>query len=155
MEDQENQEPAASGDAFDLAELDSSDEATMEVLANGKPTGWVWTFAGPGHPQTIELSDKLAKERLADERAQEQARVNGRKWKAPVETVEEARRRNVDLVVGRLLGWSKIRFNGKPYAFSPDNARALLMDRRKGQLLLQAMEFIGDEASFTKRSGNG
>ncbi|WP_422366413.1 hypothetical protein [Pelagibius sp.] len=143
---------AVAEDVFDVSEADSIDEAEMEVLVNGKPTGWTWTFAGPGHPQTIALGDKMAKERLAEERLQEQARVNGRKWKAPVETVDDARSRNVGLVVGRLLGWSPVKMNGEDYPFSPANAKTLLMDHRKGQLLLQALEFIGDENSFTPRS---
>lgn len=138
--------------AFDLSELDASDEATMEVYANGKPTGWLWTFAGPGHPKAIEQSNRLAKERLRKEREIEQAQVNGRKYKATEETVDEALERNVRMVTDRLIGWSPIQMNGKDFPFSIENATALLLDRRKGQLLLQALEFLGDERSFTPRS---
>lgn len=140
--------------AFDLSDLDSADEAVMEVFANGRPTGWKWTFAGPGHPKTIELSNRFARERLRREKEQEQAQVNGKKWKAPEETPEEVLDRNVSLVVGRLLDWSPIQMNGKDYPFTPENAKALLMDRRKSQLLVQALEFLGDETAFLKRSEN-
>lgn len=140
--------------AFDLSALDTADEAEMEVYANGHPTGWKLRFAGPGHPKSIEQSNRLAKERLRREREQEAAMVNGRKWKPPEETVEEALERNVNLVVDRLLGWSPIQMGGKDYPFSPENARALLMDRRKGQLLIQCLEFLGSENSFTPRSVN-
>jgi hypothetical protein len=44
--------------------------------------------------------------------------------------------------------------DGKDYPFSVENARALLLDRRKGQLLIQALEFLGDEQSFGKRSAS-
>lgn len=141
--------------AFDLSELDAVDEATMEVLANGRPTGWIWTFAGPGHPKTIELSNRFARDRLRREKEQEQAQVNGKKWKAPEESPDEVLTRNVGLVVARLLGWSPIQMGGKDYPFTPENAQAILMDRRKGTLLVQAMEFLGEEQSFTKRSENG
>lgn len=100
--------------AFDLSDLDSADDAVMEVYANGKPTGWLWTFAGPGHPKTIEQSNRLAKERLRREREQEAAMVNGRKWKPAEETVDDALSRNVQLVVDRLLGWSPIQVGGEP-----------------------------------------
>ncbi|WP_425087768.1 branched-chain amino acid ABC transporter [Stappia sp.] len=140
--------------AFDLSELDASDEAVMEVYANGKPTGWLWTFAGPGHPKAIEQSNRLAKERLRKEREIEQAQVNGRKYKATEETVDEALERNVRMVTDRLIGWSAIQMGGKDFPFTIDNAKALLMDRRKGQLLIQALEFLGDERSFTPRSAN-
>lgn len=139
---------------FDLSELDAADEAVMEVEANGKATGWLWTFAGPGHEKTIEQSNRLAKERLRKEAAQEQAVINGKKWKADEETVDEALARNVGLVIDRLLGWSPIQMGGKDYPFSAENAKALLMDRRKGQLLIQALEFLGNERSFTPRSEN-
>lgn len=138
--------------AFDLSDLDASDDAVMEVYANGKPTNWFWTFAGPGHPKTIEQSNRIAKERLRKEREIEQAQVNGRKYKPAEETVDEALSRNVQLVVDRLLGWTPIQMGGKDYPFTPENAKALLLDRRKGQLLVQALEFLGDERSFTPRS---
>lgn len=140
--------------AFDLSDLDASDEATMEVYANGKLTGWLWTFAGPGHPKSIEQSNRMAKERLRKEREIEQAQINGRKYKAAEETVDEALERNVSIVTDRLLGWSPIQMGGKEYPFTPESAKALLMDRRKGQLLIQALEFLGDERSFTPRSAS-
>lgn len=137
--------------SFDLSTVDTADESVMEVVVNGNPVDWRWTFAGPGHPKTIEQSNKLARERLRREKEQEQSRINGKRWKAPDETVDEVLERNVNLVVDRLLGWSPVKMNGQDYPFTPENARALLLDRRKGQLLVQALEFLGDEQSFGKR----
>ncbi|PWJ80645.1 hypothetical protein C7441_112187 [Pseudaminobacter salicylatoxidans] len=142
-------------DEFDLTELDAADEDVMVVKRNdGTETGWKWTFAGPGHPKTIEQSNRLARERLRREKEQEQAQVNGKKWKAPDETPNEVLERNVRLVVERLLGWSPIKMNGQDHPFSPENAKALLTDRRKGTLLIQSLEFLGDDAAFTQRSEN-
>lgn len=149
MTEKTNTGPAPS---FDLSDLDAVDTASMTVMVGDKPTDWVWTFAGPGHPATVEQGTRLARERIAREQAQEQAQVNGRKWKAPQETVDEVRQRNVDLVVGRLLGWTPVTMSGKDYPFSRENAQALLLDPRKGSLLVQCLEFLGSEQSFTKRS---
>lgn len=139
---------------FDVSDLDAIDESHMTVVSNGKPTSWIWTFAGPGHPKAVEQSNRLARERLAIERQQEQARVNGKKWRAPDERPDEALERNVRIVLDRLLRWSPVKFNGTCYEYSTENARMLLKDPRKGALLLQALEFLGDENAFTKRSAN-
>ena len=139
-------------DVLDLASVDEADESHMTVSINGKATSWVWTFAGPGHPNSIAQDNRLARERLERERAQEYARINGKKWKPPEESVDVVVTRNVNLVVDRLLGWTEVHLDGKPFPFTPDNARALLMDPRKGTLLKQAMDFLKDETAFTKRS---
>jgi hypothetical protein len=144
---------AAAVDDFDLSELDTVDEDVMDVRRkDGSETGWKWTFAGPGHSKSIEQSNRLAKERLRKEKAQEQAVINGKKWKAEDETPEEALDRNVRIVTDRLLGWSPIKMNGEPLPFSIDNANAILKDRRKSHLLIQALEFLGDDAAFSGRS---
>lgn len=138
--------------AFDIADLDASDEAQMIVQSNGRATSWVWTFAGPGHPKAVDLSNKLSRERLHREAEQEQARVNGRKWKSDEETPDELAKRNADYIVERLLGWSPVKFSGEDYPFTPENARKLLLDPKKGALAMQALEYLADQRSFTKRS---
>jgi hypothetical protein len=137
---------------FDLSELDSADEAEMEVMANGQPTGWLWKFAGPGHPQAIAQSNRISREQLAKQRAKEQTLANGKKWKSESQSPDEVRDSNVSFVIERLLGWSDITMGGEPYPFNQENARKLLVDRRKGALLQQALEFVFDDNSFTRRS---
>lgn len=137
---------------FDLDSLDFADTAEMDVTSNGKATGWKLTFAGPGHPKTIDQNNRIAQERLRRERAQEQARVNGRKWTAPDDSPDALRERNIGFVVDRLIGWSPVKFRGEPYPFSPENARKLLSDPKKGVLLAQAIEFLNDDLAFTTRS---
>jgi hypothetical protein len=137
---------------FDLSDLDAVDESEMTVMAGGRATDWVWRFAGPAHPKTIDQSNRISRERLSIEKQQEQARVNGKKWKAPDENPDEVRDRNAMFVVERLLGWSAVTFNGEDFPFSVENAKKLLTDRRKASLLIQALEFLGDENAFTKRS---
>lgn len=137
---------------FDLDALDATDEGYMAVIANGKPTTWLWTFCGPGHPRAIAQSNRVAREQLTRNRQKEQAQANGRKWKAPEQSPEELLQDNVNFVMERLLGWSDVTMGGEPYPFSDENARKLLMDPKKGALLQQAIEFIIDDNSFTQRS---
>jgi hypothetical protein len=137
---------------FGAEDFDAADEAEMTVRINGKPTSWVWSFAGPGHPQTIAQGNRLARERLNEEREKEEARVNGRKWVDREDTPEEARLRNVNWVVERIVGWSPVKIEGELVPFSQDAARKILMDPRKGQIFVQALEFLASEKSFMRRS---
>lgn len=66
-------------------DLDSNDEATMDMVLNGRPTGWLWTFAGQGNPKAIEQANRLAKEHLRRDAEIERARNNGKQWKSEVE----------------------------------------------------------------------
>lgn len=146
---------AAKGVSLDLADFDSLDEADMQVMHpdNGAPTNWVITFAGPGHKQTVEFSEKQARERLREDREKEQARVNGRKWKAQDESVAELREKNLNWIASRILRWTPVKINGEEYPFSKENAMKLLSDPRKGNLFQQCLDFLSADQSFTKRSG--
>ena len=137
---------------FDLSDLDAADEAQMEVLSGGKPTGWMWTFAGPGHPKAAEQNARVSREQLQRNRMKEQAQVNGKKWKAAEQTPDELLNDNANFVMERLLGWSEITLNGEPFPFTRENAFKILTDRKKPGLLQQSVEFILEDNSFTKRS---
>lgn len=135
-----------------MDELSAADTADMTVEVNGKTTSWVWTFAGPGHPKTIEQSNRLSRERLQRDRQIEQQQLNGKKVKLPDESVDEVRERNVMQIVERLVGWSPVKIDGQDYPFTPERAKALLIDPRRVGLLTQSLEFLSDLGSFTKRS---
>ena len=137
---------------IDIADIDAADESDMTVVVNGKLTTWIWTFAGPGHPKGIAQSNRLSRQRLHEDREKEQARVNGKKWKADEETPDEMRKKNANYVVERLLRWSPIKLSGEILPFSPENAMKLLLDPRKGSLLVQAVEFLSEDKSFIKRA---
>lgn len=139
---------------FDISTIDAIDTAEMVVVVGDRPTSWKWTFAGPGHPQAIAVSEKLNRERLRRNAAMEQAQVNGKKWKAEEETPAEVARRNAEYVVDRLLGWTPVKMNGEDYPFSRENALNLLLDPKKVLLANQALEFLADLRSFTPRSSN-
>lgn len=140
------------GTSFDLSDLDAIDEAEMVVVVGGKPTDWTWYFSGPGHPQTVAQSNRVARDELSKQRSIEQARANGRKYKSEQQTPDGLLSDNVAYVLERLLRWSPVKMGGQDFPFTQDNARALLMDRKKGALLQQAIDFLLDDNSFTKRS---
>ncbi|RUU37225.1 branched-chain amino acid ABC transporter [Mesorhizobium sp. M6A.T.Ca.TU.002.02.2.1] len=136
----------------ELGSLDALDEAPMNVVINGKVTTWVWTFAGPGHEKTVEQTNRIARQRLHEEARKEQAVVNGKKWIAEEPTPDEVREKNVNWIVGRLLGWTPVKIDGEMLTYSEDAARKLLADPRKSAIYVQALEFLAADTSFTPRS---
>ena len=79
---------------FDLSEVDPKDEGEL-VIRHPKtlaPTGWTWTFYGPGHAATVALSNRVAQAALKRAAARRQAQVNGKKWKEDEESLDQLRR---------------------------------------------------------------
>jgi hypothetical protein len=141
-------------DSFDLTTMDAQDEGEL-VIRHPKtlePTDWTWTFYGPGHAVTMELSNRVAAAALKKAAARRQAQINGRKWKEDEESLEQLRADQVDGIVTRTKGFTPIKFEGKVIEYSPDAARALLLDRRKGWLLEQISDYLRDEANFIQPS---
>jgi len=133
-------------------DFDAADTANMTVIVGGRPTSWVWTFSGPGHPKTLDQSNRVSRAALHKQKLMEQAQVNGKKWIAEEETPAEIRAQNVQFVVDRLIGWSDVTIGGVPYPFTAENAVALLSEPSRIALLTQALEFLSADASFTRRS---
>lgn len=141
-------------DTLDLS-LDSLADAsiaTMNLVVGGRPSGWLWQFAGPGHEKHTAQQNRLSRERLHRERLIEQARVNGKKWVSIEQTPEEVRADNIAYVIERLVGWSAIRIDGEEFPFSEENAKAILSDPKRLNVLTQALEFLSADSSFTQRS---
>lgn len=148
---------------FDLSALDAADESRFIAHTIGN-VQWVWIYAGPGHPKTIEASNRRAKKKLREDHLKEQAVVNGKKWKAEEQSVDEATDDIVRIATERLIGWhledaetgEKISdapsHGGKPLAFSEETARQYLRDPKRIGLLQKALEWLGDEESFSQRS---
>lgn len=137
-------------DPLDISALDAQDEATLNIRhpKTEKETGWIWTFYGPGHPITIALADQVAKEQVRLAREKEQARVNGKKWKADDESIEFLRQRNVDSIVKRTKTFTPVSLDGKLIEFSADSARVLLADPRKSWLFKQVTDYLKEDESF-------
>ncbi len=143
---------------FVLDDFDLADTAVMNIVPPGQTEviGTI-TFAGPGHPQFIELANRNARRTARDEAAKERARVNGKKWTPEIPDTETTRTQNIEGVVGRMLDWSGIKQRGADgtvvdVPFSATVARDFLLDRRKSWLFDAIIEFLIDEKSFTQRS---
>jgi hypothetical protein len=97
---------------FDLSTMDAQDEGEF-VIRHPKtlePTGWTWTFFGPGHAVTMELSNHVAVSALKKAAARRQAQINGKKWKEDEESLEPLRAEQIDGIVTRTKSFSPIKF---------------------------------------------
>src|SRR4051812_39278459 len=126
---------------LDLSQFDAQDEVQLDICnpKTLKPTGWTWTFFGPAHPATVALADRVSREALKKSAARRQAQVNGKKWKEEAQNPDEVRAENADHIVGRTKAFSDVTLNGEKLVFSPEIAKALLLDPRKGWLIEQIM----------------
>lgn len=141
-------------DEFDLATTEAQDEGELVIKhpTTDEPTTWVWTFYGPGHPATIAVADKAAKSFLRETKAQQEARVNGKKWKAEDSSLEEMRNQNIDNIMARLKEFTPVKFGSETIAYTPESARALLLDRKKSWLFIQVINYLQDDANFIRPS---
>jgi len=146
---------------MDVEDLDiSSFDATLEAqLAIKNPltnelTTWLWTFYGPGHPETVKLGNQLSREMMKEAREKEEARVNGRKWKGEDRSIEEVRTQNVGRIAQRVKFWTPIKLNGEMLEFSAEATRKLLLDPNKNWLLFQVNAFLLDDESFMQRAAS-
>lgn len=146
--------PNADKNEFDVSAFQERDTAEMTVAhpTTGQPTSWVITFAGPGHPKTVEHNTRVNREALAEAYARQRAQANGRKVKIPEQTVEEQRAKNIAFVVNRIVGWSPVKINGEVLDFSPEMATKVLGDVRYGKLFQQGFDFLIADDSFMPTS---
>ena len=149
--------PAAAPAIFDLTDFDARDEITYAIKnpKTDEPTSWIWTFFGPGHPVTVELSNRISRDVLRERRAKEQAAVNGKKWKPDEQTPNEFRSEIVDGIVTRVKEFTPVRLNGEDIAFSKDAARKLLLDPKKSWLFGQISSVLRDDENFMQPSPKG
>lgn len=135
-----------------LSAMRAVDQSDLEILANGEPTGWVITLAGPGHPKTVALHDDVGRRVLHREAQKEQAQVNGRKYKAVETDIGARRRENVADVVARIIDWKGLNDDGAEIKFSADEAVKILLDPALGWAFQQVRDYLDDERSFMRRS---
>lgn len=139
---------------FDLGSVVTEDVGSLPIHhpVTGAPTSWVLRIAGPGHPETIAIGDEVSRERLMREKDQEQARVNGRKWKGDAPDVKGERDKNFRRAARRILGWSPVTLNGAPFDYSPENAFALLSEPKYDWAAQQFYTYLNDDAAFIEAS---
>lgn len=141
-------EPAPA--AFDLASVRRVDmvELVIKHPVTGAATDWIWRIAGPSHSKTVEYAESIQRRRLDEERSKEQARVNGKKWKATEKDPDEIRLENVKGIAARVIDFSPVQMNGTSIDYAPDVALKLLADPAYDWLLGQVIELITDDQAF-------
>lgn len=146
--------PATPPDDFDLAAADAQDEATLAIKhpTTDEPTTWLWTFYGPGHPKTIEVADRAARSVLRERHEQTKARLNGKTVKVEEQSLDQIRAENADNIVARLKGFTPVKMGGETISYSAEAAKALLLDRKKGWLYAQIVEWIRADENFIQPS---
>jgi hypothetical protein len=149
------QAPAAAPPAeevFDLGDFAAAQTSEMTVInpITKMPTTWVWTFAGPGHPDTVSLTRRLGMKAAAEANATEKAWRSGRepKIKDTSEQIED----NVLRVSGRALNFTPAKINGQDLRFSRAEAHRILKDPDFGWLWIQAWNFTREDDAFIKGS---
>ena len=142
----ENSAPAFDPSVFEASLADTADMVVNHPVT-GEPTSWVITFAGPGHPQQIELTERLSRKFERERRAKEQAVTNGKKWKAEELSPDERRAENVGIIVDQIVGW-----RGSSVPFSKKTATEMLLNPKFALLLKQVNEFLESEKAFIKAS---
>lgn len=127
---------------------------TLEIMHNEKGTGWLVEFAGPAHPKTVAWANEAARKSLRKAEQLEQAQANGKKYKVQERTPEDVKRENVQWIVARIVDWSPVSIGGTEYKFSDSSAVDLLSRPDMGWALVQMVEFLTDNAAFTKDSAS-
>lgn len=141
-------------DNFNLTELDARDEANLAIKhpTTGKETTWVWTFYGPGHPKTVEIANRVSREALRELAAQKETRLNGKKWTEDVQDIDKIRAENVENIVARTKTFTPVNMGDGKIEFSPEKAKEFLLDRKKGWLFSQIVDFLKADESFIQPS---
>jgi hypothetical protein len=127
-----------------------------------RPTGWVITLAGPSHPNSVEVQNEWARERLDKEKAIEFAQVNQRKWKVDDvddKYIAQANRNTIRRLCHRILGWSPEEVTipyvaPLPIKFSEAAATDLFLRPDMVWALNQITEYFNSERAFMSGSAN-
>lgn len=142
-------------DDFDFSTVDAQDEAALAIKhpKTLEATTWLWTFYGPAHPKTVELANSSAREVLREQNERRQAQFNNKKVKVDDPTeLDVIRAQNVENILKRTKSFTPATINGEKVEFSPEKAKELLLDRRKGWLYSQITEFLKEDESFIQPS---
>lgn len=124
----------------------------LVIPGTAKPSGWKVELAGPMHPQTIEVNNIVAREAIAKESAIEFAQVNNRKYKVEDDPVDARRRKNVNRVCRRIVGWTPAptfrNVGPDPIAFSVDAATDLFLRQDMAGFFVQITDYFNGERAF-------
>lgn len=139
-------------DVVDFDAFLPTEDFVLDVMQDGKRTGWQITLGGPEHPKAVAFADAQLRQGLERARLARLALANGSELPAEQKEPDEARRENVAWMVARIIHWTPIRVGGKEYPFSDDAAFDLLTRPTFGGVVRQISKALEIEARFLKRS---
>lgn len=144
-------EAAQAADDFDLGNFRSVDtaELVMKHPVTGAPTKWVWTIAGPAHPETKALATRQARRAQLDTLALQR---RGRQKATDLPDPDEGRNQFGQDLAARVLNWPSIKLNGETLVFSKDKTAEILNDPAYGWVVTQLVEFLTADSVFMPSS---
>jgi len=133
---------------MDLNQIVEHDTGTFQLKhpVDGAPLGVAFTLAGPEHPVRQKLTLQLKRDL--------RRRVQ-RAGKLVLEDPEDEIAQETEFLVACTLGWKDLQIDGKPFAFSPDAARALYEDGRFAWVRRQVAKALDDAEIFIGSSPKG
>ncbi|PWC96967.1 hypothetical protein [Azospirillum sp. TSO5] len=144
---------------FDLADLAYGEtlEYAIKHPVTGVATTWVWTIAGPSHPITIALNEKIEKRDREEESKFTQARIAAAKAnkpepERPLLSAHDRAKRNATDLAGRVINFTPVKLGGKLIEYSPDSVVELLSDLSKDWLFSQVFGAAYNKLGFIPNS---
>jgi hypothetical protein len=111
-------------------------------------TTWEWKIAGPTHQKTMDLSDAALRRVLSRSQQQEEARINGKKWDQPAESIADVRRKWAEDLAARVTDFSPVDFGNGPIEYSPEKTVELLLDRERFWIGDQVQGWVSELSTF-------
>ncbi len=145
-------------DILDLSDAVPVESYTLEFLhpRTKAPTGWKVELAGPQHPESIAVANEAGRDFLEAERAVKIAQATGQQPEQPDETIQERRRKSVNRVCRRILGWSPNptfkNVQAGPIEFSVPAATELFLRPDMAGFFIQVTKYFNADAAFISPS---
>ena len=148
---------------FDLTSYVYQDTAEFNLPSprDGKPTGWVWTLAGPAHPKTISAIEAKWRRDQAERDRQTKARIAAAEKGQPDPTFEISVAKIIEQqaqeIAPRVLGFTTFKMQGDAESteYNPDAVLRILIDMRLAWVRNQIARRLESDANFLLDLGEG
>jgi hypothetical protein len=147
-----------SADTIDLSDSIPVESFPLEICRPGTktPTGWTVHLAGPQHPNSIAVANEVGTVLIEEEFAMKAASASGQKYEPAIETMQMRRRKSVNRVCRRILGWSPNptfkNVQAEPLEFSVAAATDLFLRPDMSVYFLQVVNYLNSERAFIQPS---
>lgn len=141
-------------DTVDLSDAIPVESFLLPIMRPGTktPTGWVIELAGPQHPNSIAVASEGGEDTLKEEFAIKVANAAGQKYDPVAETLAGRRRKSVNRVCRRMLGWSPNptfrNVQAAPIEFTVEAATELFLRPDMAGFFLQVVGYLNSEKAF-------